>query len=566
MKAVKVMVNKGGTGFRPLAKSTPPAVTRPRQMQRPQDKTVEPVPKQVEQIAPIISQKKPRVCCYCRVSTLLDSQETSIEGQREHYETLIKGNPEWEFAGIYLEAGVSGTKAEIRPELQRLIADCKAGKIDLILTKSISRFARNTSDCLEMVRLLTSLGVAIHFEKEQIHTDDMHSEFMLSILACLAEDESHSISGNMKWSIRKRFENGTYQQPVTPYGYRWEEGKLVIVPAEAEVVKEIFSMTLQGFGCPLIAKELNRQKIPTSRGKRWSQTTIWQMLKNPVYIGDTLYQKTFMDETFRQRKNDGELDKYYDEGHHEGIISKEDFEKAQALIEQRGKEVGYNDKVQKRSSNMYCFTGILFCRACGSVLHRQPRSNGTISWQCYKHASHPDLCRMKPQNDEDLKRAFVNCLNKIAWAQARGEGVLDVYETMLGKSEAEKNAERLAQIEEELKSNQKETERLTAIVMRERFLPEHRERKQFLSRQAQELMMEKNQILISGNSSGTLQQLKTFIGGWKITDDLASFPDKAFTEYVERCTVLSGKMVTFHFRCGLQLTESLYQSVLEDER
>ena len=123
------------------------------------------------------------MCCYCRVSTLLDSQETSIEGQREHYESLIKGNPEWEFAGIYLEAGVSGTKAEIRPELQRLIADCKAGKIDLILTKSISRFARNTSDCLEMVRLLTSLGVAIHFEKEQIHTDDMHSEFMLSILA-----------------------------------------------------------------------------------------------------------------------------------------------------------------------------------------------------------------------------------------------------------------------------------------------------------------------------------------------------------------------------------------------
>ena len=566
MKAVKVMVNKGGTGFRPLTKSTPPAVTRPRQMQRPQDKTVEPAPMQVETIAPVISQKKPRVCCYCRVSTLLDSQETSIEGQREHYESLIKGNPEWEFAGIYLEAGVSGTKAEIRPELQRLIADCKAGKIDLILTKSISRFARNTSDCLEMVRLLTSLGVAIHFEKEQIHTDDMHSEFMLSILACLAEDESHSISGNMKWSIRKRFENGTYQQPVAPYGYEWEEGKLVIVAEEAEVVREIFAMSLRGLGCRNIARELNNKKIPTARGRKWSQVTIMEMMKNPVYIGDALYQKSYMDETFRQRKNKGELDQFYDQDHHEAIISREDFEKAQAVMGQRAKEVGYNGEEQKRSSNRYCFTGILFCKACGSVMHRQPRGKNSVTWVCHKHAMHPDLCRMKPQSDDDLKRAFINCLNKMAWSQARGEGVLDVYETMLGKTEAEKNAERLVEIEKELEENRNETNKLNAIVMRERYLPEHREKKLFLTKQAQDLMAEKNRILIAGAPSGTLQQLKTFIGGWKITDDPAAFPEETFTEFVERCIVLPGKMVTFEFRCGLKLTESLYQSILEDGR
>ena len=173
---------------------------------------------------------------------------------------------------------------------------------------------------------------------------------------------------------------------------------------------------------------------------------------------------------------------------------------------------------------------------------------------------------MKPQGDEDLKRAFINCLNKVAWSQGRGEGVLDVYETMLGKTEAEKNAERLEEIERELEENRKETEKLTAIVMRERFLPEHRERKMFLTKQAQELISEKNQILIAGAPSGTLQQLKTFIGGWKITDDPTAFPEEIFTEYVESCTVLSGKMVTFQFRCGLKLTESLYQSNLEDER
>ena len=566
MKAVKVMVNGGATGFRPMTRNMPWNATRPTHVQRPHDKAPEPAPMQVERIAPIIPLKKPRVCCYCRVSTLLDSQETSIEGQREHYETLIKGNPEWEFAGIYLEAGVSGTKAEIRPELQRLIADCKAGKIDIILTKSISRFARNTSDCLEMVRLLTSLGVAIHFEKEQIHTDDMHSEFMLSILACLAEDESHSISGNMKWSIRRRFQNGTYQQAVAPYGYRWEEGKLVIVPEEAKVVREIFDMSLRGLGCRNIARELSRKKVPTARGGDWSQMTVRDMLKNPVYTGDTLYQKSYTDEAFRQRKNKGELDQYYDQDHHEAIISREDFEKAQAAMGQRARRVGYRGVEQRRSSNRYCFTGILFCKSCGSVMHRQPRIKVRTTWVCHKHSMHPDLCRMKPQSEDDLKRAFINCLNKIAWSQGRDGGVLDIYETMLGKTEAEKNAERLVEIEKELTENRNETNKLYAIVMRERFLPEHREKKMFLTRQAQDLMAEKNRILISGAPDGTLQQLKTFIGGWRITDDPAAFPEAVFTEFVEHCTVLQGKMVTFEFRCGLKLTEPLCESILEDEK
>lgn len=565
MKAVKVMVNKGGTGFRPLPQSTHPAFTHPRQTQRPQEETVMPAPMQVERVAPLVSTKKLRVCCYCRVSTLLENQESSIHGQREHYETLIKGNPEWEFAGVYLEAGVSGTKAEIRPELQRLIEDCKAGKIDLILTKSISRFARNTSDCLEMVRLLTSLGVAIHFEKEQIHTDDMHSEFMLSILACLAEDESHSISGNMKWGIRKRFQNGTYKQPITPFGYEWRGDELVTVPEEAAVVRDIFHMTLQGQGAPSIVRELNRKKIPSSRGGYWTPNTIRGMLKNPVYIGDALYQKSYVDESFRQKKNTGELDQYYDEGHHEAIISREDFEKVQALIEEHGRVVGYAEEPQYRSSNRYCFTGILFCKVCGSVLHRQVRKDSRICWLCKKHAQHPDLCRMKPQSDEDLKRAFINCLNKLAWSQSKGEGVLDVYETMLGKTEAEKNAERLAEIERTLEENRHEMQKLNAVVMRERFLPEHREKSLLLRKQEQDLLQEKNSILLAGAPSGTLQQLKTFIGGWKITDDPAAFPEATFTEFVDRCTVLAGKMITFQFRCGLRLTESLYQSNLEED-
>ncbi|MBQ8306134.1 MAG: recombinase family protein [Blautia sp.] len=510
---------------------------------------------------------KPKVAAYCRVSTLLDSQETSIESQREHYEQEIRSNEEWELAGIYLETGVSGTKAEIRPELQRMIADCKAGKIDLILTKSISRFARNTSDCLEMVRTLTALGVNIRFEKEEIDTGTMESEFMLSILACLAEDESHSISGNMKWAIRKRFEAGTYKQVIAPYGYEYRDGKLVIEPEAAAVVRRIFGMVLSGNGMTTIAKTLNGEGIPSPNGKRWAQPSLRSLIKNPAYIGDMLYQKTFKDDHFMQRVNKGELDQFYDAGHHEPIISKEDFDNAQAAVEQRGKEVGYQEGVNNnRGNNRYCFTGILICKACGCVMHRQPSVRANIRWICHRHASHPDLCRMKPQSDEDLKCAFLNCLNKLAWAQeSKGASnrVLDVYETMLGKTEAEKSADRLQEIEELLEENRRESRKLTAIIMRDHFLPEHREKKAFLTKQEKELMTEKNRILISGAPSGTLQQLKSFVAGWRITDDPGAFPEETFTEFVESCTVNSQKMVTFHFRCGLELTESLYRTEVE---
>lgn len=509
--------------------------------------------------------KKTKVAVYCRVSTLLDSQETSIEGQREHYEKEVAENDEWELVDIYLEAGVSGTKTEIRPELQRLIADCKAGRVELVLTKSISRFSRNTTDCLEMVRTLTALGVNIRFEKENIDTGTMDSELMLSILACLAEDESHSISGNMKWGIRKRFEAGTYRQTFPPYGYEYQDGKLTVVPEAAEVVRHIFDLVLAGNGMNTIAKTLNREGVPSPTGASWVQGSLRQIVRNVAYTGDMIYQKTYIDETFKQRRNNGELDQFYDADHHEPIISHEIFERAQAAVAQRAREVGYLDDADRhRGNKKYCFTSILYCMCCGTKMHRQTRKNKTgISWICYKHSNQPHLCRMYPQDDADLKAAFINCLNKLAWAQ-RSKGaagrVLDVYETMLGKTEAEKSAERLAQIEAELEENRRESKKLTATVMRDRFLPQHREKKLLLDTRARELMSEKNRILISGAPAGTIQQLKSFIGGWQITDDPAAFPEDCFTTFVDSCSVNSGKMVTFHFRCGLKLTESLYRT------
>ena len=203
--------------------------------------------RQVETISPApTSPKTLRAAAYARVSTDLDSQETSIENQCDHYKSLIEANPAWELAGIYAESGVSGTKADTRPELQRLMQDCEAGAVDVIITKSISRFARNTSECLSMVRKLTGLGITLIFEKENIDTSKMESEFLLTLLAAFAESESASISTNQKWAIRKRFQAGTYKGGKVPYGYRRTKKGYIIHPAEAATVRRIFYALADG--------------------------------------------------------------------------------------------------------------------------------------------------------------------------------------------------------------------------------------------------------------------------------------------------------------------------------
>lgn len=198
--------------------------------------------------------KRIRVAAYARVSTDSNEQLLSLETQKEHYESYIKSNSAWEYVGLYFDEGISGTKISKRDELLRLINDRENGKIDRVITKSISRFARNTTDCLEMVRKLLRLGVSIYFEKENIDTACMNFELMLSILSSIAEGESRSISENSKWGVKCRFEDCTFIISTPPYGYKNTDGKMTVVPKEAEIVKDIFSMSINGLGCSLIAR------------------------------------------------------------------------------------------------------------------------------------------------------------------------------------------------------------------------------------------------------------------------------------------------------------------------
>ena len=211
------------------------------------------------------SQKKIRVAAYCRVSTDRDAQIISLNNQRTHYESIISARSDWAFAGIYYDEGISGTNKEKRPELLRLINDCINGRIDLVITTSISRFARNTMDCLELVRLLTAHQVNIFFEKENLGTQESGGELILSILASIAEEESRSISENEKWSIQKRFQKGIFRLSRPPYGYDLVNGEIMINQKEAAIVRFIFNSILSGCGTTLIATELNEKNIPTKR-------------------------------------------------------------------------------------------------------------------------------------------------------------------------------------------------------------------------------------------------------------------------------------------------------------
>jgi len=273
---------------------------------------------------------KLRVAAYCRVSTDSDEQATSYDAQVEHYTEFIQKNPEWEFAGIYADDGISGTNTKKREDFNRMIDDCEAGNIDMIITKSISRFARNTLDCLKYIRQLKDKNIPVFFEKESINTMDAKGEVLITIMASLAQQESQSLSQNVKLGLQFRYQNGQVQVNHNHFlGYTKDaDGNLIIDPEQAEVVKRIYREYLEGYSMDRIAKGLEADGILTGAGKtKWWTSTINKILRNEKYIGDALLQKTYTTDFLNKTrvKNNGIVPQYYVEGNHEAIIPKDIF-------------------------------------------------------------------------------------------------------------------------------------------------------------------------------------------------------------------------------------------------
>ena len=356
-----------------------------------------------------------RVAAYCRVSSDLDDQLDSLENQKEHYEALIRSKQGWTSAGIFVDEGVSGTGKVRRPGFESLLDACRAGTVDRVLTKSISRFARNTTACLEAVRELSALGVNILFEEEDIDTSRMESELLLSLLSAVAAAESASISDNLKWGIRKRFQDGTYKISCAPYGYRAQNGKLSIEPGEAETVRKIYSAFLSGKSLSAICRELDEESIPPRKGEKWSVRTVQDILLNPAYIGTAVFQKGFTDDSFHRHKNRGQLPQYEILNHHEPIVSPEMFQAASALFIPSNSQSSVQPGTFQRR---YAFSGRIICGKCSASLKRQKRANGDVSWACRGHLDHC-RCSLMPIPDDLLKVAFCTMWNRLRFGAAK---------------------------------------------------------------------------------------------------------------------------------------------------
>ena len=342
----------------------------------------------IEPVSVMMPQCK-RVCAYARVSSASEAQGESLENQTTYYRNLIEANPEYEYVGVFADQGITGTKDE-RPEFQKMLALARAGEIDLILTKSISRFARNTTIVLEMVRELKELDVEVLFEKENISSTSGDGEVMLTVLSSFAQEESKSASENLKWRYRRKFEEGKVVINTTRFmGYdKNQQGDLVINPDQAEIVRRIFRDYVGGKGSFVIAKALNAEGVGTVAGGKWHSDTVLGILKNEKYKGDVKLQKTYSKDHISKKKcvNRGEFDSYYIENNHPPIVSREVWDEAQRLIVLRAKAKGNVEKTKNKYPNRYPLTGMLLCSKCGAPLRRRIWNSKhyckKVVWQC----------------------------------------------------------------------------------------------------------------------------------------------------------------------------------------
>ena len=305
-------------------------------------------------IKTVQSQSKPErllnVAAYARVSSGKDAMLRSLSAQVSFYSSMIQNHKGWNYVGVYSDEAITGTK-ETRENFQRLLNDCRNGMIDLVITKSISRFARNTVTLLKTVRELKDLSVDVYFEEQNIHTISAEGELMLTVLASYAQEESLSVSENCKWKIRKNFENGI-SNTFSLYGYEKIDGKIVINESEAKVVRYIFSLYLSGIETTKISKILKNENISSPCGSSWSAATLRETLKNEKYTGNMMLQKYYSKDHLSKRtlKNNGVLPKYYAEDTHPAIISQSDFDKAQMLFAKRTKDTDFKRYVNKNAS------------------------------------------------------------------------------------------------------------------------------------------------------------------------------------------------------------------------
>lgn len=495
----------------------------------------------------IPSRELKRVAAYCRVSTGSDEQLKSLKAQREHYQHYISNHPGWELAGIYYDEGISGTKKNKRPELLHLLRDCAAHQIDLVITKSISRLARNAADCLDIVRQLKELNIPIIFERENLNTSNMDDEFILTVLSSMAESESKSIAANNRWSIQTRMANGYFKVSTPPYGY---DRNFEIIPSQAKVVKQIFTDFLNGQSSLTIAKNLT---VPAPSVGKWSDSTIRTMLRNESYTGNLRLQKTYTDDAFNRHINYDEETMTWYQDHHEPIINLDEFERTQDLLAQRAKQRNTKARSQKYRQK-YLLSGKLNCQ-CGGTFKRQKKAK-RITWSCQTHIKENKSCPVKPVDERQIKVAFVTMINKLLFSRTK---LLQPYLQALRKQPANRKYKRIKELESAILSNTEKRDTLMTMLSQDLIDPKEMMTKTTkLIDQSNQYRQELSKLRSTIGKNDSLiiatRELLNYVDNHPVQ---TNFNPQLFKETVEKVTIEDNSHLVFHLFCGLNLPERI---------
>ena len=496
-----------------------------------------------------------RVAAYCRVSTDSDDQLDSFAAQQTYYNEYIRKHEGWQMADIYADEGITGTSAAKRDDFQRMLSDCRKGRIDKVLVKSISRFARNTKECLESIRELKALGISVFFEEHNIDTRMVTSEMLTAVLASCAQAESESISKNMRWSYQKRMLSGTYIPSSVPYGYRLNEKQIVVKPDEAVVVAQIFTLYLAGYSKLKIAAELNSKGIHTRKGNPWDYCAIRYILRNERYAGNSLWQKTYKTDDFPPKKlrNYGERERYYAENTHPAIIEMDAFSAVKELLEER--RVFY--KEGNRTENPV--RDRLICGHCGSRF-RGKTVEGIQYWCCRTHSNNAASCPTKAIPAEEIAEAFLRLYFNL-------KNNKQIMSYLLKNLYTIRNRQMLwgadiIELNKRISDLIRQSHKLTAMQRSGNVDPGiFIAKSNQLAEQLRQAKQQKERLQHQeddGIIEATEQLLDTIQAGPAM---LESFDEELFCELIDKIIVVSNTKIRFRLKNGLELPESIERTV-----
>lgn len=492
-----------------------------------------------------------RLAAYCRVSSSSDDQIHSFATQIRYYSEYTKKHTEYQLVDIYADEGMSGTEMKKRDEFNRLLRDCKNGKIDRIIVKSISRMSRNTEELLVTLRMLKGIGVTVYFEEQGIDTDKLNMEMIVTFPGMAAQQESEAISGNMRWSYKKRMESGDFNCTCPAYGYSLDNGEMVINETEATVIRNIFDMYLKGMGIQSIANKLNDEKIPRRYGySKWYYNTVRYVLTNERYMGDALLQKKFTTDTlpYRKKYNKGEKPQYYVENSNPAIISKETYNAAQNLLKSR--QNGNGKRID------YPLSSILKCPECGRSFRRQIIS-GTAYWHCAGRSSGVTNCEYRRVREEEVYESFIYMVYKLKDNQKDLLGMLiNQFEIMQSRTNI--NQARIHEIDKEI-ANLSARNLVIARLYTNKIInsAEYSEQTSEVSNKIKDLRTERREKLAEDENEEILEEIKQLNNIIKNHNPTSEFDNNLFNQIVESVTVDDTGHLTFHLIGEIKLTETI---------